>query len=429
MRPDGLHASRKSVSLCLKNNAAAKCGRYGRKRTTLAISIRVFNPFVFVIVLVVSTLAVLAQTPDALQRARGLLELGQTAEAAHTLETFLQRDPGNADAWTLLGVVRVQQNEPAKAEECFHRTLAIQPSHTLAQTNLGHLMLDEHRQSEALPYLTEALRSDRGNIQLRQMLVSAAEATALQQRANGDHNGALAILLSARAEAPQSFPLLLDLSILENELRLFRDADRDVHEARTIHPGDLKALYAEAHVKMDLQDMPLAEQDMRAYLKARPDDATAHYGLGRILQMTQHSDAAKAEFERSIALEPNQAESYYQIGQIALDNGDYAAAQQECRRALEHDPRHGGALTALGIAAFRLKQYSEAVQSLQAAVAAAPGYQPAHYYYGLALAKAGQKDASERELKVAAQMADDQNRREAQRFQLAPGASSGPPRH
>ena len=383
----------------------------------------------FVIVLVVSTLAVLAQMPDALQRARGLLEHGQTAEAAHTLETFLQRDPGNADAWTLLGVVRVQQNEPAKAEEFFHRALAIQPSHTLAQTNLGHLLLDEHRQSEALPYLTEALRSDRGNIQLRQVLVSAAEATALQQRTNGDHNGALATLLSARAEAPQSFPLLLDLSILEDELRLFRDADRDVQEARSIQPDDLKALYAEAHVKMDLQDMPSAEQDMRAYLKARPDDATAHYGLGRILQMIQHSDAAKAEFERSIALEPNQAESYYQIGQIALDGGDYAAAQQECRRALEHDPKHGGALTALGIAAFRLKQYSEAVQSLQAAVAAAPGYQPAHYYYGLALAKAGQKDASERELKVAAQMADDQNRREAQRFQLAPGASSGPPRH
>jgi tetratricopeptide (TPR) repeat protein len=421
MRPDGFRPSRKSVSLSQKDN------RYGRRRTVLAISMRVF--YAFVIFLVVSTMAVLAQTSDTLQRARGFLEHGQTAEAAHTLETFLLRDPGNADAWTLLGIVRVHQGEPAKAEECFHKALAIQPNLTLAQTNLGHLLLDEHRQSEAFRYLTEALRSDRGNIQLRQMLVSAAEGTALQQRANGDQNGALATLLSAKAEAPRSFPLLLDLSVLEDELRLFRDADRDVHEARTIHPGDMKALYAEAHVKMDLQDMPSAERDMRAYLKARPDDATAHYGLGRILQMTQHSDAAKAEFERSIALEPNQAESYYQIGQIALDNGDYTAAQQECRKALEHDPKHGGALTALGIAAFRLKQYSEAVQSLQAAVAAAPGYQPAHYYYGLALAKAGQKEASERELKVAAQMADDQNRREAQRLQLAPGASSGSPQH
>jgi tetratricopeptide (TPR) repeat protein len=378
--------------------------------------------------LLASALVAVAQMPDALQSGRSLLEHGHVAEASHALEVYLQQHPGSADGWTLLGVARAQQNEPAKAEECFQKALAIEPHLTSAETNLGHLLLDQHRPSEALPYLSEALRSDSANSQLRDMLVSAAEGTALEQRAHGDREGALATLLSAKTEVPHSFPLLLDLSILEDELRLLRDADRDVHEARSIHPEDLKALYAEARIKMDLQDMPPAERDMRAYLKARPDDATAHYGLGRILQMTQQSDAAKAEFERSIALAPSQAESYYQIGQMALDHGNYIEAQQQCRKALEHDPKHGGALTALGTAAFRLKQYDEAVQSLQAAIAVAPGYQPAHYYYGLALAKTGQKEASERELKVATQMADEQNRREAQRLQLAPGASSGPPR-
>jgi tetratricopeptide (TPR) repeat protein len=376
--------------------------------------------------LLASAPVAVAQTPDALQSGRSLLEHGRVAEASQALDVYLQQHPGSADAWTLLGVARAQQDQPAKAEECFRKALAIEPHLTSAETNLGHLLLDQHRPSEALPYLSEALRSDSANSQFRDMLVSAAEGTALEQRAHGDRDGALATLLSAKTEAPHSFPLLLDLSILEDELRLLRDADRDIHEARLIHPEDLKALYAEARVKMDLQDMPPAERDMRAYLKARPDDATAHYGLGRILQMTQQSDAAKAEFERSIALAPSQAESYYQIGQMALDHGSYTEAQQQCRKALQHDPGHGGALTALGIAAFRLKQYDEAVQSLQAAIAAAPGYQPAHYYYGLALAKTGQKEPSERELKVAAQMADEQNRREAQRLQLAPGA---PPQH
>jgi tetratricopeptide (TPR) repeat protein len=364
-------------------------------------------------------LTLAAQAPDALQRARSLLEHGHVAEAGNTLESFLQRHPGSADGWTLLGVVRAQQHEAAKAEECFHKALAIQPHLSSAQIDLGHLLLSEHRGPEALPYLSDALRSNSGNSQLRDVLVTAAEETALQQRASGDRNGALTTLLAAKAEAPHDFRLLLDLSILEDEAHLLRDAERDVQEARTIHPADLKALYAESRVKMDLQDMPSAERDMRAYLKARPDDATAHYGLGRILQITQRSDEAKAEFERSIALAPNQAESYYQIGQMALDHGDYAAAQEECRKALQHDPKHGGALTALGIAAFRLKQYPEAVQSLSQAIAAAPEYQPAHYYYGLALAKAGQKEASERELKIAAAMADEQNRREAQHLQLA----------
>jgi tetratricopeptide (TPR) repeat protein len=368
-----------------------------------------------------------AQPPETLQRARGLLEHGQAAEAGHTLETFLRQHPRSADGWTLLGVARAQQNEPGNAEECFHKALVIQPHLSSAQTDLGHLLLSEHRGPEALPYLSDALRSDRANSQLRDMLVAAAEETALQQRASGDRNGALATLLAAKTEAPHDFHLLLDLSILEDEAHLLRDAERDVAEARAIHPGDLKALYTEARVKMDLQDMPAAERDMRAYLKARPEDATAHYGLGRILQITQRSDEAKAEFERSIALAPNQAESYYQIGQMALDHGDYAAAQEECRKALQHDPKHGGALTALGIAAFRMKRYPEAVESLKNAIDAAPQYQPAHYYYGLALRKSGQKEASERELKIAAAMADEQNRREAQRLQLAPGASSTSP--
>jgi tetratricopeptide (TPR) repeat protein len=376
--------------------------------------------------LLVSALTLMAQTPETIQRARGLLTHGQVEEAGHTLEAYLQQHPGNADAWALLGVVRAQQGEPAKAEDSFHKALAIQPHLTSAEANLGHLLLDQHRPSEALPYLAEALRSDRSDNKLQEMLVNAAEGTALQQRANGDRNGALATLLSAKADVPHNFALLLDLSILEDELRLLRDADRDIHEARSIHPDDLKALYGAARVEMDLQDMPAAERDLRAYLKARPEDATARYGLGRVLQMTQRSDEAKAEFERSIALAPNQAESYYQIGQMALDHGDYAKAQQECRKALEHDPKHGGALAVLGIAAFRLKEYPEAIQSLEAAIAVAPGYQPAHYYYGLALARTGQKEAAERELKLAAQMAEEENRRDAQRLQLAPGTSPTP---
>jgi tetratricopeptide (TPR) repeat protein len=369
-------------------------------------------------------MSVAAQTPDTLQHARSLLEHGQAAEASQALGTFLERNPRSADGWTMLGVAHAQQGQNPQAEECFHKALGIEPHLVSAQMNLGHLLLSEHRASDALPYLSDALRNDPSNNELHEMFVSAAEGTALEQRASGDRNAALATLLAAKAQTPHDFRLLLDLSILEDEARLLRDADRDVAEARALHPEDLKALYAEARVKMDLQDMPSAERDMREYLKARPDDATAHYGLGRILQITQRSDEAKAEFERSIALKPNQAESYYQIGQMALDHGDYAAAQQECRTALVHDPKHGGALTALGIASYRLKQYPEAVASLQQAVAAAPEYQPAHYYYGLALAKVGQKESSERELKLAAQMADEQNRREAQHLELAPGSTA-----
>src|SRR5882757_5451863 len=77
--------------------------------------------------LLASTFIAVAQTPDTLQHARGLLEHGHLADAGHTLESLLQRHPSNPDAWTLLGVVRVQQHEAAKGEECFRKALSIRP--------------------------------------------------------------------------------------------------------------------------------------------------------------------------------------------------------------------------------------------------------------------------------------------------------------
>ena len=380
--------------------------------------------------LVLSTVPAFAQRGSSavdLQRARTLLAHHQIAAADTLLRSVLLREPSDPDAWTLIGVVQVEQGLLGEAEKSLRKSLELDPQSAAAQTNLGRLLLEQHRSSEALPYLESALRHGGGSNELRDMTVSAVEAVALQQRAAGDWDGALATLLATRAEVPRSFRLLVDLSILEDDLRLYRDADRDVHQARLMRPNDLKALYAEARVKMDLQDMVAAEQAMRAYLNGRPDDATAHYGLGRILQIAQHSTEAKEEFERSIELAPNQAESYYQIGQMALDSGDLAAAQQECKKALEHDPKHGGALAAYGIAAFRLKQYPEALQSLQAAIAAAPDYAPAHYYYGLALARTGEKESSERELRAATELADRQNRKDAQHLQLAPAAQGASP--
>ena len=169
--------------------------------------------------LLASAVAVMAQTPQALEHAQGLLAHGQTAEAGRTLDAFLAQHPGNADAWTLLGVANAATGVcPRRPRNASAKPLSLDPHLTAAQTNLGHLLLDEHRPAEALPYIAEALQHDRANSRLRDMLVSAAEGTALKQRAGGDRDGALATLLSAKAEATHSFPLLLDLSILEDEL-------------------------------------------------------------------------------------------------------------------------------------------------------------------------------------------------------------------
>lgn len=249
--------------------------------------------------------------------------------------------------------------------------------------------------------------------------VKASVGLALAARARGNMNQSLSDLLRARSFVPDDPTLLFDLGVLEDEMHLYKDAEDTLTKLLAANSTTPKALYAMARVKMDEQQLAPAETDMRSYLRQEPNDATAHYGLGRILQMEEKPQNARAEFERSIELQPKQTESYYQLGQIELDLGHYDRALTYFAKTLEGNPKHGGALTGAGIAEFRLKQYGKAESYLHLAVQDAPDYQPAHYYYGLTLGRLGHKADSAAELQKAAQMADVQNKKGAQRLHLS----------
>ncbi len=276
------------------------------------------------------------------------------------------------------------------------------------------------RFAEAQAAYEAILSGQPGNAEAQDGEVRASEQLALAARAAKDMNGALGELLRARKFAPENARLLYDLGVLEDEIGLFHDADATVAHLRQVDPGNSNGAYLLARVKLDLGQLDAAEPAMREYLKAHPEDATAHYGLGRILEMRDDTEGAGAEFRRSLELKPEQTESWYQLADMAEQMGQYGDAIADAAKALARDPRHGGALTVTGMAQFREKQYAAAESVLRQAVAAAPEYQPAHYYLGLTLGRLGRKDESEKELALAAKMADEQNAKAAQRLRLKP---------
>ena len=250
--------------------------------------------------------------------------------------------------------------------------------------------------------------------------VRVSEQIALTQRASGDFTAALSNLLRAEKFVPDSPRLLYDVGVLEEQMGLYRDAFDAVEQLRKLTSADVKVAYLAARIELDLGRLAQAETDMRAYLQAHPEDATAHFGMGRILQQGQHGSGAKGEFEKSIDLQPVQTESYYQLAQIALGSGDLAEVLRLDQKVLARDPKHGGALTSLGAAYFKMKQYSQAEYYLKSAVDAAPGYQLGHYYYGLDLSRLGKKQEADRELAIAAKMADETNKKEAEHLETNP---------
>jgi tetratricopeptide (TPR) repeat protein len=282
----------------------------------------------------------------------------------------------------------------------------------------GFALLDAGKPVPAREIFEAILGNNPSDGEAQQGEVKASETLALQERSAGHMVEALQALMRARDFVPRSVRLLSDLGVLEEEMKLYPDAEKALALAQQIDPSSPDNYYAMARVKMDEGQLDAAEQNMHTYLQSRPDDASAHYGLGRIYELGMQFDKAKLEFQRSLELRPVQTESWYELGDMALKQNNYADALTDFQKVLARDARHGGALAGSGQALFREKRYDEALGCLRRAVAAAPDYQPGHYYLGLTLNRLGQKEEADRELLTAQKLADEENRNAGRRYQL-----------
>jgi len=289
---------------------------------------------------------------------------------------------------------------------------------TATPANKGADLLQSGRLSDARDAFEALLSANPGDTEAQAGEVETSERIALEARGKGQMDDALRALLRAQDFAPKSPRLLFDLGMQEEEMHLFLDADKSLTAVEQLTPADAKVLYGLARVKMDLGQLVPAEEKMQAYLKLRPSDASAHFGLGRIYQIGLQFEQARAEFQRSVELQPVQTESYYELGDLALKQGDFEDAIAKFSKTLARDPKHGGALEGTGEALFKQKQYEKARVFLEQAIAVAPDYAPCHLYLGRTLARLDRKEDSERELALAAKLANEENRRASKPLQL-----------
>jgi tetratricopeptide (TPR) repeat protein len=292
----------------------------------------------------------------------------------------------------------------------FSLLVAIAAAQSASAPSQGAALLQSGQFAAARDAFETVLDADPTNADAQAGEVTASEKLALNARRQNQMDDALRALLRAQQYASKNPRLLFDLGILEEEMRLYQDADGTLATLEKLQPGNPQVAYAVAHVKLDLGQLDIAEEKMHAYLNSQPNDASAHYGLGRVYQLKLDVDRARAEFQRSIELQPVQTEAYYQLGDIALNEQKFAEAIANFSKTLARNPSHGGALAGTGQAYFKQKQYAQAEKFLRRAVAAAPDYQKGHYYLGLTLARLGRKEDSERELALAAKLADEDNK-------------------
>jgi protein O-GlcNAc transferase len=95
---------------------------------------------------------------------------GRYDEAFGILDEIVAGDPGNADAVSARGIMEFERGEPTLAESRFRRALELRPGDALSAVWLGHALVAQLRQGDAICFLRENLRAFPGRAAVQQIL-------------------------------------------------------------------------------------------------------------------------------------------------------------------------------------------------------------------------------------------------------------------
>lgn len=203
-----------------------------------------------------------------LQQALSLFMSRQLTAAENLCSDVLRREPRQADAWQMLGMIAGDKGDPAAAIAHTRKAIALNPDNHSYHANLGRLfnLTDQPKEAEACYRKAIALKND-----------------------SAYHDN------------------------LGNALRAqnkFSEAEASYHRALQLNPNLVSAHRNLADL-LQLQERHL--DAIRSYQRAlalQPDAADIHTNLGRALQGNGQLEDALTCFRHALTLDPNNARTH-----------------------------------------------------------------------------------------------------------------------
>jgi len=343
-------------------------------------------------------------TTEHLQSAADLIRKGQLSQAEAKLNLVFKREPREANALNLLGVIRAQQRRPREAEALFLRAIEANKSLLGAYLNIAQLYLQLGERKRAEQFFSAALEIKPDDVPILQALANIA-------RADGEPEKALSYLVRARQIAPNAAAVLYDFGWTALKMNLLYDALVALEQLHRMKVVDPSYLYPLAIARLNNGQATEAQALINQYIQVRPRDGRGYYVLGAILYADRRFAEARTAFQRSLTLLPYPDTEYY-LGMIAHQQGNATEAISRFRRALRSNPANAAAHVALGTVLARQKDYKAARAELERAIELDPKDQTAHYQLGLVYARLGEKDRSQSAFAVSEKLRAEQKERQ-----------------
>jgi protein O-GlcNAc transferase len=309
---------------------------------------------------------------QALQRATAFHQRGMLTEAERAYRGILETDPDHFDALHLLGVVRLQQQNPEEAVNLIGAALRVKPDAVEALGNLAKGLAILGRDGEALKCFDQALTIRPGDAVtlfnrglMLTKLARYADAVACYQRVTAINPSNVAA----------HYNLGRVLQMLDRHGEALVSFDKALAA---------KSDFVEALNKRGLTLIKLGrdEEALACYQRAlaiRPDFVEALVNRGNAMLGFRRIENALASYDRALAIKPDHVEALNNRGIALKELKRLAEALASYDKALAVEPRHPEALVNRGNALTLLGRHEEALSSYDRALAIRPDLADAHY--------------------------------------------------
>jgi superkiller protein 3 len=399
------------------------------------------------------------QTKTAVSAAKSQLAKNDLAAAEKTLWPVLSTDPNNAEALTLLGIIRGRQERFPEAEALFRRALQVDPKSLVAVRNLANALLaqdkaddaiEQYKQAEKLAPQDPGLRTDlarlymaRGNFadalaQLKAVPPAQLPPDAVPIKAAsllGVGNRAEAETLASQTKGNMAVAMdlaevYLSANLPDAAMRVLKPAP-----AGKKLPGRYYLLLGQASRQKN--DNVAALTAFRQAAAEDPKSSDALVGLAEIYASERKPAESLAALEKARAITPDsplvlraliieamqvgrnaqaleaaeqlpqhskEPEDLYLAASVMVQEKRYTPASHLLEDYVAQRPQDAKGFLALGMAHLGLLHYPEARQALEHSRELDPKYAETEYQLGLVAAQQGNRSEAITHLENAVQL-------------------------
>ncbi|WP_310448006.1 sulfotransferase [Thiobacillus sp.] len=343
-------------------------------------------------------------TVSLLDEADALVQQNRVAEAKQLYQEVIRLEPGNPDAWFMLGLVELEQTNAPLAEAHLRRAIELDGQFSEAHLNLANLLRQQGRIDDAKHQARQAAQSGEdyveawlflGGLELETKHYAAAETCfkhALRYwpdnpglHANLGHSqAAMGQLAEAKASFNRAIALgatsadeYLALARAELQLQQFAEAVRSATVALEKSPGrpDIQHVLASALIAggRAAEALPI----LNALANTQPSSVDIGFTLGNAYHALKEFEKACDWYEKVCLARPDSVLFNTGLATMEFQLGHFDRVIEICQRVLVLKPGHEEASLLLANALSMTGDFSAAINIYRACLQRLPDDVPA----------------------------------------------------